>query len=83
MELLASLSATNSERWTNHSGRVHMGKFAPTKQHGDCEEIAHPSTAYGRRRRNWTDAHGRLHKATLNRTYADFSRSGSLLLVRD
>ena len=35
-----------------------MGKFSPTKQHGDCEEIANPSTAYGRRRRNWIDAHG-------------------------
>ncbi|MFZ2002451.1 MAG: HNH endonuclease [Candidatus Sulfotelmatobacter sp.] len=35
-----------------------MGKFAPTKQHGDCEEIANPSTAYGRRQRNWIDAHG-------------------------
>lgn len=35
-----------------------MGKYAPTKQRGDCEEIAHPSTAYGRRRRNWIDAHG-------------------------
>jgi len=35
-----------------------MGEFSPTKRKGDCEEIAHPSTAYGRRRRNWTDAHG-------------------------
>ncbi len=35
-----------------------MGKFSPTKEHGDCEEIANPSTAYGRRRRNWIDAHG-------------------------
>jgi hypothetical protein len=35
-----------------------MGKFSPTKQHGDCEEIANPSTAFGRRRRNWIDAHG-------------------------
>jgi hypothetical protein len=35
-----------------------MGMFSPTKQHGDCEEIANPSTAYGRRRRNWIDAHG-------------------------
>ena len=34
-----------------------MGKFAPTKQKGDCEEIANPSTAYGRRQSNWTDAH--------------------------
>ncbi|MGA8492645.1 MAG: hypothetical protein WB711_19640 [Terriglobales bacterium] len=24
-----------------------MGKFSPAKQHGDCEEIANPSTAYG------------------------------------
>jgi hypothetical protein len=35
-----------------------MGKFSPTKLHGDCEEIANPSTAFGRRRRNWIDAHG-------------------------
>ena len=35
-----------------------MGKFSPTKLHGDCEEIDNPSTAYGRRRRNWIDAHG-------------------------
>jgi hypothetical protein len=35
-----------------------MGKFSPTKRHGVCEEIANPSTAYGRRRRNWIDAHG-------------------------
>jgi hypothetical protein len=35
-----------------------MGKFSPTNQHGDCEEIANPSTAYGRRRRNWIDAYG-------------------------
>ena len=35
-----------------------MGKFAPTKLRGDCEEIANPSTAYGRRQRNWIDAHG-------------------------
>jgi len=35
-----------------------MGKFSPTKRRGDCEEIANPSTAYGRRRRNWIEAHG-------------------------
>lgn len=35
-----------------------MGKFSPTKQHGDCEEVANLSTAFGRRRRNWIDAHG-------------------------
>lgn len=35
-----------------------MGKFLQTKQHGDCEEIANASTAYGRRQRNWIDAHG-------------------------
>jgi len=35
-----------------------MAKFSPIRQRGDCEEIANPSTAYGRRRRNWTDAHG-------------------------
>jgi len=35
-----------------------MGKFSPATLNGDCEEIANPSTAYGRRRRNWVDAHG-------------------------
>jgi hypothetical protein len=35
-----------------------MGKFSLTKQHGDCEEIDNTSTAFGRRRRNWIDAHG-------------------------
>ena len=35
-----------------------MGKFSATKQRGDCEEIANTSTAYGRRRRIWIDAHG-------------------------
>lgn len=35
-----------------------MARFSPTKLHGDCEEIANPSTAYGRRRRNWINAHG-------------------------
>jgi hypothetical protein len=35
-----------------------MGKFSPTKLHGDCEEIPNLSTAYGRRRRNWIEAHG-------------------------
>jgi len=35
-----------------------MGEFSPTTRYGDCEEIANPSTAYGRRRRNWIDAHG-------------------------
>jgi hypothetical protein len=33
-----------------------MGKFSPTTLNGDCEEIANPSTAFGRRRRNWIDA---------------------------
>lgn len=37
-----------------------MGKFSPTARKGDCEEVANPSTAYGRRRRNWIDAHGRV-----------------------
>jgi hypothetical protein len=40
------------------AGWFGMGKFSPTKHHGDCEEIANLSTAYGRRRRNWNDAHG-------------------------
>ena len=35
-----------------------MGKFSPTTLKGNCEEITNPSTAYGRRRRNWIDAHG-------------------------
>ena len=35
-----------------------MTKFSPTRQHDDCEEIDILSTAYGRRRRNWIDAHG-------------------------
>jgi hypothetical protein len=35
-----------------------MGQFASTKRHGECEEIANTSTAYGRGRRNWTDTHG-------------------------
>jgi len=35
-----------------------MGEFSPTTRNGDCEEIANLSTAYGRRRRNWIDAHG-------------------------
>jgi len=35
-----------------------MGKFSPTQLHGDCEEIANTSTAYGRRQRNWIEAHG-------------------------
>jgi hypothetical protein len=42
-----------------------MGKFSPTKLHGDCEEIANTSTAYGRRRRNWVDAHGSVPPAQL------------------
>ena len=37
-----------------------MGKFSPTKLHGDCKEVANSSTAYGRRRRNWIDANGRV-----------------------
>jgi hypothetical protein len=37
-----------------------MGKFSPTKLNGDCEEIANPSTAYGRRQRNWIEAHSPL-----------------------
>lgn len=39
-----------------------MGKFSPTTQQGDCEEVANPSTAYGRRRRVWIDAHGAVPK---------------------
>ena len=35
-----------------------MARFAPATLKGDCEETDNPSTAYGRRRRNWIDAHG-------------------------
>jgi len=35
-----------------------MARFSPTTLNGDCEEIANPSTAFGRRRRNWIEAHG-------------------------
>jgi hypothetical protein len=35
-----------------------MPQFSPTIRKGDCEEIENLSTAYGRRRRNWVDAHG-------------------------
>jgi hypothetical protein len=35
-----------------------MTRFSPTREHGGCEEVANSSTAYGRRRRNWIDAHG-------------------------
>jgi hypothetical protein len=37
-----------------------MGEFSPITRNGDCEEIANFSTAYGRRRRNWIEAHGSL-----------------------
>jgi hypothetical protein len=40
-----------------------LAKFSPTTQNGDCEEIANPSTAYGRRRRNWIEAHGSIPPA--------------------
>ena len=35
-----------------------MPEFSPATPKGDCEDIANPSTAYGRRRRNWIDANG-------------------------
>ena len=35
-----------------------MPEFSPATPRVDCEEIANPSTAYGRRRRNWIDANG-------------------------
>ncbi len=35
-----------------------MPEFLPVTRNGDCEEIANKSTAYGRRRRNWLEAHG-------------------------
>jgi len=37
-----------------------MPEFSPATPRGDCEEIANASTAYGRRRRNWIDAHGSI-----------------------
>jgi hypothetical protein len=40
-----------------------MGEFSPTTRKGDCEEIANLSTAFGRRRRNWIDAHGSVPPA--------------------
>jgi hypothetical protein len=40
-----------------------MGEFSQTTRNGDCEEIANLSTAYGRRRRNWIDAHGSVPAA--------------------
>jgi hypothetical protein len=39
-----------------------MGEFSPATKNRDCEEIANPSTAYGRRR-NWLDAHGSVPAA--------------------
>src|SRR2546430_16705334 len=35
-----------------------MARFAPATLKGNPEEIDNLSTAYGRRRRNWIDAHG-------------------------
>jgi hypothetical protein len=40
-----------------------MPKFSPITLNGDCEEIANLSTAFGRRRRNWIDAHGSVPPA--------------------
>jgi hypothetical protein len=37
---------------------VRNGTVRANNRNGDCKEIANPSTAYGRRRRNWIDAHG-------------------------
>jgi hypothetical protein len=61
---------------------VAMGKFSATKQHGDCEEVANPSTAYGRRRRNWIEAHGSLQvkgvgKLTTSRGSSDEGSGGA------
>jgi hypothetical protein len=42
---------------------IGMPKFSPITLNGDCEEIANTSTAYGRRRRNWIDAHGSVPPA--------------------
>lgn len=44
-------------------GSLAMGKFSPTTRKGECEEIANPFTAYGRRRRNWIDAHSSVPQA--------------------
>jgi len=40
-----------------------MPKFSPITLNRDCEEIANLSTAFGRRRRNWIDAHGSVPPA--------------------
>jgi hypothetical protein len=37
-----------------------MGELAPTRRSGECEEIDNVSTAFGRRRRNWIEAHGSI-----------------------
>ena len=42
-----------------------MGKFSPAKLKGDCEEVANPTTAYGGRRRNCIDAHGRFYSGQI------------------
>jgi hypothetical protein len=42
----------------DHTGWFVMPEFLPVTPNGDCEEIANKSTAYGRRRRNWLEAHG-------------------------
>jgi hypothetical protein len=49
---------TKANRVNALDGGGEMTKFSPTNLHGDCEDIANPSTAFGRRRRNWIDAHG-------------------------
>jgi hypothetical protein len=51
-------SKSGSEEDCVERGPLAMGKFSPATLNGDCEEIANLSTAYGRRRRNWIEAHG-------------------------
>ena len=56
---LFSVVAVAFQIWIDKiPGKGTRGKFSPTKLNGNCEEIANPSSAYGRRRRNWIDAHG-------------------------
>jgi hypothetical protein len=44
--------------WRCPAAKSECQNSRPQSYKGDCEEIANPSTAYGRRRRNWIDARG-------------------------
>lgn len=58
-KLLAALHSTR-EIESNSRGECQFGFSQPTTRKGECEEVANSSTAYGRRRRNWIDTHGRV-----------------------